>query len=56
MPFPEVEQRLVAATTGMEEPTVILRAAQSLTIQDLVDVMGIGGRNKIRMVLATELH
>jgi biopolymer transport protein ExbD len=55
VPFPEVEQRLISATTGMEEPTVILRAAQTLTIQDLVDVMGIGGRNKIRMVLATEL-
>jgi biopolymer transport protein ExbD len=56
VPFPEVEQRLVEATAGMEEPTVILRAAQSLTIQDLVDVMSIGGRNKIRMVLATELN
>lgn len=56
VPFPEVEQALVQATAGMEEPTVILRAAQTLTIQDLVDVMSIGGRNRIRMVLATELQ
>lgn len=56
IPFPEVEQALVQATAGMEEPTVILRAAQTLTIQDLVDVMSIGGRNRIRMVLATELQ
>jgi biopolymer transport protein ExbD len=53
--FPELEAMLVEATTGMEEPTVILRAEQTLTIQDLVDVMAIGARIKIRMVLATEL-
>jgi biopolymer transport protein ExbD len=53
--FPQLEASLVEATTGMEEPTVILRAEQNLTIQDLVDVMAIGARIKIRMVLATEL-
>jgi biopolymer transport protein ExbD len=53
--FPELEARLIEETRGMEEPTVILRAEQSLTIQDLVDVMAIGARIKIRMVLATEL-
>jgi biopolymer transport protein ExbD len=55
IPFPQLEASLVEATTGMEEPTVILRAEQNLTIQDLVDVMAIGARIKIRMVLATEL-
>ena len=55
VPFPQLEAFLVEATTGMEEPTVILRAEQNLTIQDLVDVMAIGARIKIRMVLATEL-
>lgn len=53
--FPELETALVAATQGQEEPTVILRAEQTLTIQDLVDVMAIGARIKVRMVLATEL-
>ncbi|MBK6978039.1 MAG: biopolymer transporter ExbD [Cytophagaceae bacterium] len=53
--FTELEGALVQATSGMDEPTVVLRAAQSLTIQDLVDVMAIGARIKIRMVLATEL-
>ncbi len=53
--FPELEARLGAATAKMEEPTVILRAEQTLTIQDLVDVMAMGARLKIRMVLATEL-
>lgn len=55
VPYPSLEAALVQATAGMEEPTVILRAEQSLTIQDLVDVMAIGARIKIRMVLATEL-
>lgn len=55
IPFPQLEAALQEATIGMEEPTVILRAAQSLTIQDLVDIMSMGGRLKIRMVLATEL-
>lgn len=56
IPFPSLEQRLVESTTGMDEPTVILRAASSLTIQDLVDVMSMGARLRIRMVLATELN
>ncbi len=53
--FPELEARLIEATSKMEEPTVILRAEQTLTIQDLVDVMAMGAKLKIRMVLATEL-
>jgi biopolymer transport protein ExbD len=53
--FPDLEARLAEATSKMEEPTVILRAEQTLTIQDLVDVMAMGARLKIRMVLATEL-
>ena len=38
----------------MEEPTIILRADASLTVQDLVDVMTIGVKNKIKMVIATQ--
>lgn len=56
VPLPQLEQRLSEATAGMDEPTVILRAEQSLTIQDLVDVMAMGARLQIRMVLATELN
>ena len=56
IPLPMLEQKLAEATAGMEEPTVILRAEQTLTIQDLVDVMSMGARLQIRMVLATELN
>jgi biopolymer transport protein ExbD len=38
----------------MSEPTVVLRLPPNLTIQDLVDVMQLGAKNKIKMVLATE--
>ncbi|SOE20614.1 biopolymer transport protein ExbD [Spirosomataceae bacterium TFI 002] len=56
IPLPQLEASLQEATIGMEEPTVILRAEQTLTIQDLVDVMSMGARLRIRMVLATELN
>lgn len=55
VPFPELEARLVEATSKMDEPTVVLRAESSLTVQDLVDAMSLGAKLKIRMVLATEL-
>jgi biopolymer transport protein ExbD len=53
--FPDLEKTLIGLTAGKEEPTVLIRAEQSLTIQDLVDVMAIGARIKVRMVLGTEL-
>ena len=53
--FPQLENAIFQATSSMEEPTVVLRAEESLTIQDLVDVMAIGARLKIRMVLATDI-
>lgn len=53
--FPELETAILNITADMQEPTVVLRAAESLTIQDLVDVMAIGARLKVRMVLATDL-
>ena len=55
VPFPQLEARLRAATANMPEPTIVLRAESSLTIQDLVDVMSLGAKMKLRMVLATEL-
>ena len=48
-----LEDGLVKACAGLAEPTVVLHAARSLSIQDLVDVMQIGSEHKIKMVLAT---
>ena len=50
----ELEDGLVKACANLDEPTVVLHAANSLTIQDLVDVMQIGSEHKIKMVLATK--
>ena len=54
VPFGRLEYELVKACAAMSEPTVVLRLPPNLTIQDLVDVMQIGAKNKIKMVLATE--
>lgn len=56
VPFDQLESRIISATQEMEEPTVVLRAESTLTVQDLVDVMALGAKLKVRMVLATELN
>ncbi len=53
IPQEDLETRLTQTIAGLTEPTVLLRADQSLTIQDLVDVMQVGAKLKIKMVLAT---
>lgn len=50
----QLEQKLVEACAKMTEPTVVLRVAATLTVQDLVNVMQIGAKKKIKMVLSTQ--
>jgi biopolymer transport protein ExbD len=50
----ELEQALARSVQGIESPTIVLRPAYSLTVQDLVDVLEIGVRLDIRMVMATD--
>lgn len=50
----ELEQKLQDHVRGIENPTVILRFAKSLNIQDLVDVLEVGVRLNIKMVMATD--
>ncbi|HTH55098.1 MAG TPA: biopolymer transporter ExbD [Cyclobacteriaceae bacterium] len=54
VPSAQLEQQLVKATQGLESPTVVLHIPRDLEIQDLVDVLKIGVKNKIKVVLATE--
>jgi len=54
VPFGRLEQELVKQTQGLQDPTVVIRLPYNLTVQDLVDVMQIGARNKMKMVLATD--
>jgi biopolymer transport protein ExbD len=52
--FDLLESQLKSELTRLNEPTVVLRLDKSLTIQDLADVMSIGERLKVKMVLASE--
>lgn len=53
VPFQDLEAALLDACKGMPEPTVVLRLPYTLTVQDLVDVMQLSAKHKIKMVLAT---
>lgn len=54
VPFSRLEQELVRQSQGVQDPTVIIRLPRTLTVQDLVDVMEIGVKHKMKMVLATD--
>jgi biopolymer transport protein ExbD len=51
--FNDIEPMLTSRISSLQEPTVILRLENSLTVQDLVDVLEIGNRLKVKMVMAT---
>ncbi len=50
----QLEQELVDQTKGIQGPTIILRMAKDLSVQDLVDVLEIGVRLNLKMVMATQ--
>jgi len=52
--FENLETGLKEAVLNISEPTVILRFDNVLTVQDLVDVLQVGNRLGIKMVLATK--
>jgi biopolymer transport protein ExbD len=54
IPFESLEEALVKECAGMQEPTAVLRIPANSTVQDLVTIMEIGARNKIKMILATK--
>ena len=54
IPLEGLENALQVALTNNADPTVVLRVADNLTVQDLVDVMSIGAKLKLKMVLSTE--
>jgi biopolymer transport protein ExbD len=49
----QIEPILRSRIAGITEPTIILRFAYNLSVQDLVDVLEIGTRLNVKMVLAT---
>ena len=51
--FNDIEPLLKSKINTIKEPTVILRLENSLTVQDLIDVLEIGIRLQVKMVMAT---
>lgn len=54
IPFTDLENALKIELARTQAPTVILRLDNSLTIQDLADVMQIGYSLGVKMVLSTK--
>ncbi len=51
--FEDLEPAMAEAIAGINEPTIVLSLDKSLSIQQLVDVLEIGNRLKVKMILAT---
>ena len=54
VPFDQIETVLTQKSAGLVEPTVIIRMPYNLQVQDLVDVMQICVKLKLKTVLATQ--
>lgn len=54
VPFDRLEPAIMDAINGIDEPTIVLNFDRELSVQDLVDVMQIGTKIKVKMVLATQ--
>ncbi|MBP7496293.1 MAG: biopolymer transporter ExbD [Bacteroidales bacterium] len=52
--FVNLESELINTTKNIQDPTIILRMDNALTVQDMVDVLQVGNKIKIKMVLATK--
>jgi len=53
--FDQLETKLTAINRKdtTKEPTIVFQASKKLNLQDVVDVMGVGSKLKMKMVLAT---
>lgn len=54
VPLGGLEGELGNQVKGIENPTIIIRFARDLKVQDLVDVLEIGVRMNLKMVMATQ--
>jgi biopolymer transport protein ExbD len=54
IPFNKLEGSLKAIKQKISDVTIVLRTDNSLSIQDLIDVLAIGNKLQIKMILATE--
>ena len=49
-----LESEIARAVNGIDQPTVVLRVDASLNVQKLVDILEIGNKLKVKMVMATQ--
>jgi len=49
-----LESVLAQALNGIDQPTVVLRVDASLNVQKLVDILELGNKLKVKMVMATQ--
>ena len=55
VPFENLEKVLKEKLNNAADLTIVLRMDNGLTIQDLVDLLQIGNKLKVKMVLATKI-
>jgi len=49
-----LENRLLAALSNEDKPTIVLRAEKSVPVENVVKVMDIANRNKFKVILAVK--
>jgi biopolymer transport protein ExbD len=54
IPLSGIEQALVSQVKNVENVTVVIRCDSSIPVQELVNILQIGNKLKIKMILATK--
>ena len=49
----QIEARLVSETAKLKDETVVLRIPKESQVQELVDLLGIGKKNNLKIIIAT---
>ena len=54
VPADQLEAAIEQAIKGQPDPTALLKVHKTVQVQNLVDLLDIGNRKKVKMVLATQ--
>ncbi len=54
VPADQLEAAIEQAIKGQPDPTALLKVDKTVQVQNLVDLLDIGNRKKVKMVLATQ--
>jgi len=53
--YQNIESELLKSAAAITEPTIILKVDKTVPVQNLVDLLDIGNRLKLKMILATQI-